>query len=194
MFSPDSPLYAWGGLNRALFLWLNGAHARWWDALMLAATHAGGAATYPYWVAAALLVALLRPRSLPQLNAVAFAVGFVATGLLVPWLKWTLHFPRPSVALGTAMVTLVGPAGLGASFPSGHATFAALMATALGMRAAPALRWGLWLFAALVALSRVALGAHFPADVVGGLLIGAAVGLAVRFALALVQRVRRLAA
>ncbi|MGH8745565.1 MAG: hypothetical protein ACREUK_03635, partial [Burkholderiales bacterium] len=80
------PLYAWGGLNRTLFLWINGAHAPWWDAVMLAVTHAGSARTFAVWIALALLLAWFRPSVMPQLNAVGFATGYLATGLLVLWL------------------------------------------------------------------------------------------------------------
>lgn len=191
MLSPGTPLYGWWGLNRALFRWINGLHAPWWDALMQAASAAGGAAAYPYWVAAALLIALLRPRVLPQANAAAFALGFVATGFLVPWLKAATGLPRPGFALGEGVARVLGSWSHSGAFPSGHATFVALMAAALGYRAPRALRWGLWTFAALVGLSRVALGAHFPADVVGGALLGFAVAFVLRWALVLAQRLGR---
>lgn len=61
-----------------------------------------------------------------------------------------------------------------ASFPSGHASNAAAGATALA-RIWPAATIPLWTLAILVALSRVIVGVHFPADVIGGLIIGYAV-------------------
>jgi len=65
-----------------------------------------------------------------------------------------------------------------ASFPSGHATTAFALATLLSLwypRWAPAFV----ALAGLVALSRVALGAHFPSDVLAGAVLGMGVALIV---------------
>jgi undecaprenyl-diphosphatase len=57
------------------------------------------------------------------------------------------------------------------SFPSGHTTTAFTIALMLGHFSA--LLWPVALvLAALVGLSRIALGAHFPSDVVAGMLLG----------------------
>jgi undecaprenyl-diphosphatase len=180
MLSPGSPLYGWFGFNRTLFLWINGIHAPWWDTAMAAISRAGSADTYPYWIAAALIVAWRSSGWMPLRSVVAFAAGYVATGFLVPWIKAAAAMPRPSVVLGNGMVTVIGPMTHGATFPSGHAAFAVLIAATLGHRAPRLLGWLLWIFAGLVALSRVAVGAHFPADVVGGALLGLAVALVMR--------------
>jgi undecaprenyl-diphosphatase len=58
-----------------------------------------------------------------------------------------------------------------ASFPSGHAATAAAGALAIS-RIWPAAAVPAWTLAVLIALSRVALGVHFPSDVLGGFLIG----------------------
>ena len=42
----------------------------------------------------------------------------------------------------------------------------------------PRARWPLLVLAALIALSRVYLGVHFPSDVIAGALLGSAVGAA----------------
>ncbi len=63
------------------------------------------------------------------------------------------------------------------SFPSGHAARAfmiAVLATALG----PGwLSIGLWIWAPLVALARVAMGVHYVSDIVGGFVLGILSGL-----------------
>jgi len=57
------------------------------------------------------------------------------------------------------------------SFPSGHTTTAFAMAIIIGHFSA--LLWpGALLLATLVGLSRVALGAHYPSDVVAGMILG----------------------
>jgi membrane-associated phospholipid phosphatase len=188
MITPQMPLYSWWGLNKAIFLFVNGLHAHWWDAVMLAATNAGSPGTFPYWIAVALLFAWLRPAVMPQLNVTVFAAGYVATGFLVPWLKSIIDFPRPFVALGTHVVTVIGHTPNGASFPSGHATFVVLLCAALTPGVPKPIRWVLWVFAAAVMLSRIVVGAHFPADVLGGAILGFAVAVVIRVVLAFARR------
>jgi undecaprenyl-diphosphatase len=188
MITPEMPLYNWWGLNKTIFLWINSLHAPWWDAFMLAATNAGSAATFPYWIATALLLAWVRPAMMPQLNVVVLGAGYVATGFLVPWLKSVADFPRPFVALGRDVVTVVGHASHSGTFPSGHATFVFLLCAALCPGVPKAIRWGLWIFAGIVALSRIVVGAHFPADVLAGAVLGLGVGFILRIVIAGVRR------
>ena len=66
-----------------------------------------------------------------------------------------------------------------ASFPSGHATtaFAALVAIGAIFPQARAL---MWIYAVLIALSRVIITAHHPSDVIAGAVVGAAGAYLVR--------------
>jgi undecaprenyl-diphosphatase len=67
------------------------------------------------------------------------------------------------------------------SFPSGHAATSFACATVIAA-AAPRLRVPLYVLAALIAVSRVYVGVHWPADVVAGSLYGVGLGLVlVRF-------------
>jgi len=63
----------------------------------------------------------------------------------------------------------------GNSFPSGHATTAFAFAAVLA-HAYPRWRWAGYVGAFLVALSRLYLNKHFPADALAGALLGATVG------------------
>jgi undecaprenyl-diphosphatase len=166
--------YDWFGLNVTLFHAINRLHAPWWDQLMLAMTWLGDYQLYPAYIAIALLVTHVAPRWLPRRNVVVFAVGYALTGLAVSTLKPLLAFPRPPLALGAHAVIVLGEPTLHGSFPSGHATFAVLFAASFAAGLSRPSRWLLWLFAALVCISRMSVGAHFPADVVGGALIGLA--------------------
>jgi len=59
-----------------------------------------------------------------------------------------------------------------ASLPSGHATTAFAAAFALGALF-PRARAVLWIYAVLIAVSRVILTAHYPSDVIAGAVVGA---------------------
>lgn len=80
---------------------------------------------------------------------------------------------RPCNALSDA-ITPVGCAG-GFSFPSNHAlnNFAAAIFL---LRLFPAYKWAFLIVAILISISRIYLGVHYPSDVIGGALIGAAFG------------------
>jgi len=80
-------------------------------------------------------------------------------------------------------VIVVGPPEFHHSFPSGHATFSVLLAAALSPGVPRAAKWALWVFAMLVCVSRVSVGAHFPADVLAGALLAAATVLVVAAAM-----------
>lgn len=62
------------------------------------------------------------------------------------------------------------------SFPSGHSASAAAFAIGAGMESAP-IGLGLAAIAGAVGFSRVATGAHYPSDVVGGFAIGAGIAI-----------------
>ncbi|MCC5864104.1 MAG: phosphatase PAP2 family protein [Wenzhouxiangella sp.] len=71
---------------------------------------------------------------------------------------------HPDILCGTAPLDQY-------SFPSGH-TLHAVLFTALAVNSFPALAFILLPFMALVALSRVVLGLHYPSDVAAGAAIG----------------------
>jgi undecaprenyl-diphosphatase len=120
------------------------------------------------WLAigAAIAVGLRRP-------SVAFAVLLVvvAADLSASGLKHAVGRPRPAEALGID-VLMSSPSS--SSFPSGHAatSFAAALALALAVPRLAAFVFGL---AAVIAFSRLYVGAHYPLDVLGGAALGAAV-------------------
>lgn len=129
-------------------------------------------------------LALIDTPAMPRFARLVLAawsvrLGFVFTAIAVPSLfatiiKRLIGRARPFV--GGSDPFLYAPFGWRvdyASLPSGHATtaFAALVAIGAVFRQARAL---MWIYAVLIAVSRVVVTAHHPSDVVAGALVGAA--------------------
>src|SRR5256712_8755681 len=113
-------------------------------------------------------------------------VGMVDGWILAELLKLIVRRPRPFTAIVDVPVTLIDhPASF--SFPSGDATFAVGAAIALGA-VAPRWRVPALLFAIAVLFERVAVGVHYPSDVLAGALLGTISGLAAPRAMTLMRR------
>jgi membrane-associated phospholipid phosphatase len=99
--------------------------------------------------------------------------------LLSRGIKAWLQSPRPAAVLEAAQFHLLGEPLHRESFPSGHTVTAFAAATALYLACTdrPGRR-PFWLFglAAATGLSRIAVGAHWPGDVVAGAAIGLIAG------------------
>lgn len=143
----------------------------------------GGFFLWPLGLAL-IALALLSTSTLQRMSRLVLAawavrLGFVFTAIAVPGLfvtivKRLIGRARPRVAGHDTMAFV--PFGWKvdyASLPSGHATtaFAALVAIGAIFPQARAL---LWIYAVLIAFSRVVLMAHYPSDVLAGALVGAA--------------------
>ncbi len=168
------------GTNQALFLELNallnrvGSDAFWANVTVL-----GDALV-------AFAVALLFVGRHPRLAWSLMIAALIAT-LWVHGLKEWIGLARPPAVLDPALYHGIGPQYRGRSFPSGHtATIVVLLGViAFYLRDR---RW-LWLLlpgAVVVALSRVAVGVHWPLDLLFSMALGwltaaAAVQLAVRW-------------
>jgi len=103
------------------------------------------------------------------------AAAFAVERPLYALLKRGLKRNRPAQAL-PGFESFVVPADQ-FSFPSGHTSGAFLVATA-SSGLLPALALPLYLWAALVGMSRVFLGVHFPSDIAAGALMGTSLGVA----------------
>lgn len=103
----------------------------------------------------------------------ACSAGFAAAGIAMLTNQAISHLwerPRPFTA-HPALTHLLSAPSLDPSFPSDHAAVAVAIAFAV---LAFSRRAGLLFLAAatLIALSRIALGMHYPSDVLAGMLVG----------------------
>jgi len=153
------------GVNRPLFLWLNQISRYTGPHIWAYLTIFGDSA-----IAFTLALPLVRRR--PDVTWALFLAAIFAF-LWSTGLKDWLDTPRPPAVLASGTFNLIGPAPFYFSFPSGHSTTAFTVAGVLAMFAANA-RWRLLFigFACAVALSRVAVGVHWPLDILGGAIVG----------------------
>jgi len=136
------------------------------DKAMPALTDLGS--TYAIAGASAMLLASGR-RRLAHDVAAAGGLAWVAAQGAKPLFKR----PRPYDA-GDVDLYVRKPAGL--SYPSGHPAVAAAVARVLDDQVRPPARGIVSRIPRMVAFSRVYVGAHYPSDVIGGLLLGRAIG------------------
>lgn len=125
-------------------------------------------------LALALLFSSRHPRVFWTLICAALVAIAYARGL-----KPLVDAARPPAALSPETFRLIGDAHRSQSFPSGHSVTAAVFFGVLAYYA-QRLRWRLlFILAGTVAgLSRVAVGVHWPVDVMAGLAGGALAALA----------------
>lgn len=105
----------------------------------------------------------------------ALLLGSLVAALISRGFKFWLPLPRPAAVLDASQITIIGAQLKAQSFPSGHTVTAFAFVVAwlalVGWRALAIVA-----LAALVGFSRIAVGAHWPVDVLAGALIGVAGG------------------
>ena len=188
-------LYDWGGANVWLFHVINNVRGDFIDDFMLLGTQIGSGSPvfFQNYLAAAFVVALIvvgralrhdrhhgQQLGLFWLGALAvFSLGYVADGAFLMWIKPFLDFPRPPLALEPGSLLILGEPEFHHSLPSGHASFSMLVAVSFWSVAGKA-RPILVAFVLWVGISRISVGAHFPADVLAGWLTVLPIVLLVR--------------
>ncbi len=108
-----------------------------------------------------------------------FSIAYLLDGFLLGYLKPLLDFPRPPLALPVGTVNVVSTPEYHHSLPSGHSSFAMLVTASLWPILNRQWRIAGVCFVMWVGVSRISLGAHFPADVLAGFLSSLAVVLLV---------------
>jgi undecaprenyl-diphosphatase len=151
----------------------------------------------------------LIPHSVPVLRIISYATTYISiaaalTVLITAFVKRSKSFRRQFFVLASVLILVaIVSQGLKAiivrerpfktypfieklseggdsSFPSGHTTEAFAMAAALSLLfSKKKIVIPVYLWAFLVAYSRMALGVHYPSDVMAGMVIGTCIGWAV---------------
>jgi len=125
-------------------------------------------------LAGALLFATWRRRRSAQhvARSLATGAGVVLAYISSEGLKAVIAQPRPCLGSGATVASC--PPATDWSLPSNHATIGMAMAVALVLTVPRSARWAVPI-ALAVAISRVAIGVHYPHDVGSGMLLAAAV-------------------
>lgn len=155
-------------------LWWIAQHVRmaWLNPMVVFYTALGNAGLG--FIAVALLLLVFRKTRRGGATALtAMALGLLVTNLTI---KPLITRPRPWVVMDgfVSLVTSSDPN----SFPSGHTTAAFAFGVALFLNLKP--KWAkaaALAAAALMGLSRLYVGVHFPTDVLAGAVIGTCCGL-----------------
>ena len=144
----------------------------WLNPIFEGITYAGTQGLVWIALAAVLAVAWRRPSVLLMVVVASVVADLTSFGLraAIPRDRPPLRYPDPE--------PLVRVPGTN-SFPSGHAATSFACAAVL-VWLWPRFAAPLFAFAALIAFSRVYVGVHYPLDVLGGALLGLAVGAVVR--------------
>ena len=121
------------------------------------------------WIVLAIVLAVLWRRPWLALSVVA---SVATADLLAGFIKLVVPRHRP-------FEHQIGPSEKTHSFPSGHSATSFAAATALTYFA-PRYRAAFYTLAALIALSRLYNGVHYPTDVVAGAVLGVLVAVGIR--------------
>lgn len=155
--------------NQSLFFTLNAFLSQLPDFFWINITNLGST------LAGAALLCLLLPKR-PKLALHLLISGLLCT-LIIYGLKHSLDVLRPHLILDRASFHFIETNITSPARPSGHtATGFFITGTAWIVLRTKTLRLGILLLAILIGLSRVAIGVHWPLDLIWGALIGLGMG------------------
>jgi len=165
------------GLNRGLFLFFNA-----WQHLVPGSVWAH----FTTFGDAAVAMAMMLPFAGRRPDVLwAAMIALVLGAVVTTGLKDLLDVTRPPGVIPPGQIMVYGPVHINDSFPSGHTFTAWTLASILWVHLGRTWRNTLVTLAALVGVSRMVLGVHWPMDVLGGMGLGWLVG---QFSVFLAQR------
>ncbi|MCL6635501.1 MAG: phosphatase PAP2 family protein [Peptococcaceae bacterium] len=172
---PEKILFVLKSLDLTLFDRINHSlQNSLFDAVMPLISNAGAGGLL--WIAVGLILLVLGRPELKRAALLMLAALFVSFLVGEEGLKHVFQRPRPFVTIPGVDLLVAPPHSF--SFPSGHAANAFACGLVLA-RKIPVLAWPALVLAVLMAFSRVYVGVHYPFDVLGGALLGAACALLV---------------
>ncbi len=161
-------LYSNDGVNVILFYIINGLQSPLFQKCMLFASIIGKYTMFPLYLAAIAAYAWKTGRNVKQI-LFPIIIAYIVYALWVTGLKHLLHMPRPFVILphGTVFITnsIRNAESPYASLPSGHAAYTMTLLVSLWPLLGRTVRSLGILFVMWVGISRIALGVHFPSDI-----------------------------
>ncbi len=157
------------GVNTSLFLSINHLGSYLPDNLWAFLSYVGDGLT-------AVVIMLPLAWRFPRLLWAGFIALLIGT-LSLTWIKDALYVARPPIVLPAGTFNLIGVPLTYLSFPSGHSATGMMFAVIL-MHFFQSRGWNriLLAWAFLIALSRIMVGAHWPADILGGAAMGVIIG------------------
>ena len=162
-------------LDANMLFWIqNNIHNIFLDKLMSFVTTLGDIGAI--WIL--ISIALLFSRKYRTIGILTLSVLLLNTILGEGILKNLIHRPRPFNTLEGLDIIVKKPSSY--SFPSGHTSSAIAAALMLG-HYFKKYRWYIYIFAGLIAFSRIYLLVHYPSDVLGGIVLGAISYIIVKF-------------
>jgi membrane-associated phospholipid phosphatase len=153
------------GINKTLFIAVNSFGQHFYSFIWENLTFLGDTLA-----ACAIMVLFIRKR--PDLIWSGILATLMAT-IIVNIIKSYFDIPRPPVIIDNDIISVIGPALSRHSFPSGHTvTIFALAGILVFYFRTIFSRISIILLALMVGISRIAVGVHWPEDVLAGAPLG----------------------
>lgn len=157
-------------LDSSILLWFQSLRQEWMTPFWKFITSLGNAGWF--WIALSLLLVCFgRTHRAGASALLALALGALMTNVLI---KPAFARIRPYEVVDGLILLIEKQKDF--SFPSGHSCASFAAAVALWRHLSRRVSVSLLCLAALIAISRLYVGVHYPSDVLGGILIGILAG------------------